>query len=82
MVGILHGTHLFSHTVLPGYAEPPAGGHVDTHLTVEERVAPHPGQAAWKGVVIGASMFTLTSLFPLEYEYASRMTLEVRRWDG
>lgn len=82
VVGILQDTHLFSHTVLTGYAEPPAGGHVEARLTVEERVDPHPGQAAWKGVVIGASMFTLTSLFPLEYDYSSRMTLEVRRWDG
>ena len=82
LVGLLEDSRLFSHTVQVGYAEPPAGGHVEARLLVEERIDPHPGQTAWRGFLIGASMFTLTSLFPLEYDYASRMTLEVRRWDG
>lgn len=82
LVGVLQDTRVFSHAVQAGLAEPPSGGHVEARLLVEERIDPHPGQAAWKGFLIGASMFTLTTLFPLEYDYASRMTLELQRWDG
>lgn len=82
VAGLLQDTSLFSHTILAGLAEPPAGGHVEARVLIDERIDPHTGQTAWRGFLIGASMFTLTPWIPLEYDYASRMTLELRRWDG
>lgn len=58
------------------------GKTIHARLVIDEAVDPHSGAAAWKGIVIGASMFLLTPVIPLEYDYASRMTLELERWDG
>lgn len=82
LVGLLHESGLFSHTAQVGYAEVPESGHVQARLSIEEHIDPHTGQTAWRGFLIGASMFTLTTFFPMEYDYAARMTLELRRWDG
>ena len=51
-------------------------------LLLDEAVDPHSGGAALKGIVIGASMYLLTPLLPLEYDYAAHMSLELERWDG
>ncbi|HEU5201654.1 MAG TPA: hypothetical protein VFT92_02580, partial [Nitrospira sp.] len=48
----------------------------------DEAIESHPGHAAWKGIVIGASMFILTPFIPLEYDYAAHVTVELERWDG
>jgi len=58
------------------------GKTIHARLVIDEAVDPHSGAAAWKGIVIGASMFLLTPVIPLEYDYASHMTLELERWDG
>ena len=55
---------------------------IRAHVLVDEALDPHPGGAALKGFIIGASLFTLTPLLPLEYDYAVNMTLELERWDG
>jgi hypothetical protein len=55
---------------------------VRAHMLIDESLDPHPGEAAWKALVIGASMFTLTPLLPLKQDYAVRVTLELERWDG
>jgi hypothetical protein len=49
---------------------------------VDAHSNPHAGGAAFKGIVIGASMFILTPLLPLEYDYGTMMTLELERPDG
>lgn len=66
-----------AHTVSPSV--PPA-----THATVliDTQQDPHPGTAALKGIVIGASMFLLTPVLPLHYDYGARLTLELERPDG
>ncbi|MDF0644491.1 MAG: hypothetical protein P0111_10695 [Nitrospira sp.] len=58
------------------------GKTIHARLVINEAVDPHSGAAAWKGIVIGASMFLLTPVIPLEYDYTSHMTLELERWDG
>jgi hypothetical protein len=55
---------------------------VRARLLFDEAVDPHAGEAAWKGIVIGASMYILTPFLPLEYDYAAHLTLELERWDG
>lgn len=55
---------------------------VRARLLFDEAVDPHAGGAAWKGIVIGASMYILTPFLPLEYDYAAHLTLELERWDG
>jgi hypothetical protein len=51
-------------------------------LSIDNVVEPHAGQAAWRGFVISASMFTLAPFISLNYDYAANMSLEVERWDG
>ncbi|HET7909887.1 MAG TPA: hypothetical protein VFL19_04195, partial [Nitrospira sp.] len=55
---------------------------VRARLLFDEAVDPHAGSAAWKGIVIGASMYILTPFLPLEYDYAAHLSLELERWDG
>ena len=55
---------------------------VHAHLLFDEAIDPHAGGAAFKGIVIGASMYLLTPFLPLEYEYGAHLTLELERWDG
>ncbi len=79
----LADTQLFSRLVYPGYADlTPEDQHVRAKLSVALFPEPHAGAAAWKGIVIGASMFVLAPILPLEYEYGARMTLELEREDG
>jgi hypothetical protein len=76
-------TRLFSTLV-------PLGGHVDSigdklvtvRITFDETIDPHSGAAAWKGLVIGASMFLLSPVIELDYDYAAEASLELERWDG
>ncbi|MGE3152131.1 MAG: hypothetical protein AB7G48_10865 [Nitrospiraceae bacterium] len=76
-------TELFGRLLYPAYAEDaPSREHVRATLTVEAHSDPHAGGAAFKGIVIGASMFLLTPLLPLEYDYGTLMTLELARPDG
>ncbi len=76
-------TQLFSRLIYPGYlAQTPAEPHVRAKLAVTLSPNPHAGAAAWKGIVIGASMFLLTPVLPLEYEYGASVTLELEREDG
>ena len=55
---------------------------VRARVLFDEAIDPHAGGAAWKGIVIGASMYILTPFLPLEYDYAAHVTLELERWDG
>jgi hypothetical protein len=74
---------LFSH--LASINSSPAEGDekmVRARVVFDEAVDPHAGGAAWKGIVIGASMYILTPFLPLEYDYAAHLTLELERWDG
>lgn len=76
-------TQLFSRLIYPGYlAQPPAEPHVRAKLAVTLTPNPHAGSAAWKGIVIGASMFLLTPVLPLDYEYGASVTLDLEREDG
>jgi len=52
------------------------------HLSVNDTIDSHPGEAAWKGVVLGASMFLLAPVMELHYDYGTHLTLELERWDG
>lgn len=58
------------------------GKVVHARLQFDEAIEPHAGDAAWKGILIGASMFTLAPFIELEYNYAANLTLELERWDG
>ena len=51
-------------------------------LSVNDTIDSHPGEAAWKGVVLGASMFLLAPVMELHYDYGTHLTLELERWDG
>lgn len=56
--------------------------YVSAMLSIDNIIDPHSGEAAWKGMVIGASMFLLSPLIELAYDYGTLMTLELERWDG
>jgi hypothetical protein len=83
VLGTFSDIGLFAHLVQSEHADPSLNGKViHARLQIDETVEPHPGDAAWKGIVIGASMFLLAVVMPLEYEYAAHMSLELDRWDG
>jgi hypothetical protein len=83
VLGAIEATHLFSQHFQSGYMQPAANQtHVTVRLTIDNLVEPHAGQAAWQGLLIGASMFTLAPFISLDYDYGAQMSLEMERWDG
>jgi hypothetical protein len=55
---------------------------VSARVTVEETIEPHSWVTAFKGIVIGGSMFLLSPFIDFEYGYAAKIALELERWDG
>ena len=55
---------------------------VTARITFDETIDTHSGAAAWKGFLIGASMFLLSPVIELNYDYAAQASLELERWDG
>jgi hypothetical protein len=81
VLGLLADTEIF--TATPSrVADEPKTSLIKARLRVETTFDQHAGEKAWKGFVIGASLFSLTTALPLHYDYASTMTLETERWDG
>ena len=76
-------TRLFS-TLVPFGGDGSSLGEkvVTARITFDETIDPHSGAAAWKGFIIGASMFLLSPAIELNYDYAAKATLELERWDG
>lgn len=76
-------TRLFSTLVPLGGTLASLGGKVVTaRVTFDEMIDPHSGDTALKGIVIGASMFLLSPIIELDYDYAAQARLELERWDG
>ena len=76
-------TRLFSTLVPLGGNVGSLGDKVVTaRITFDETIDPHSGAAAWKGFIIGASMFLLSPVIELDYDYATQASLELERWDG
>ena len=83
VLGAIEATRLFSQHYQSGYTQPAADqARVTVRLSIDNLVEPHAGQAAWRGFVVGASMFTLAPFISLNYDYAAEMSLEMERWDG
>ncbi len=76
-------TRLFS-TVIPlgGDSSSLSEKTVTARMTLEETIDPRSGASAWKGFLVGASMFLLAPLIELDYGYTAQATLELERWDG
>ena len=76
-------TRLFS-LIFPAGAPQvsPDGKAISARLTFEETIDPHSGETALKGILIGASMFLLSPIIELDYDYAAKASLELERWDG
>lgn len=55
---------------------------ISARITFEESIDPHSGQTAVKGFLVGASMFLLSPIIDLNYDYAAKASLELERWDG
>ncbi len=76
-------TSLFSTLVPLGGAYDSTGVKmVAARLAMDETINSHPGAAALKGIVIGASMFLLSPFIDLNYDYTAQASLELERWDG
>jgi len=76
-------TRLFSTLVpLGGNAASLGDKVVTARITFDETIDPHSGETAWKGFVIGASMFFLSPVIELDYDYTAQARLELERWDG
>ena len=83
---ILHrvqDTHLFSAAIPLGAKSDSVGEKiVSARVSVEETVEPHSWMSAFKGIIIGGSMFLLSPFIDLEYGYTATIALELERWDG
>jgi hypothetical protein len=83
LLGTMRSLGLFSRLESSQSNDLPDGGKaIRARVLFDEAIDPHAGAAAWKGIVIGASMFLLAPVISLEYDYATHMTLELERWDG
>ena len=83
VLGAIEATRLFSQHYQSGYTQPAADqARVTVRLSIDNLVEPHAGQAAWRGFVVGASMFALAPFISLNYDYGTHMALELERWDG
>lgn len=76
-------TSLFS-TLLPLGEQSDSLGDkvVSARIVVDETIEPHSWLSAFKGIIIGGSMFLLSPFINLEYGYAATVALELERWDG
>ncbi len=76
-------THLFS-TLIPLGAPSDSLGDkiVSARITVDETIEPHSWLSAFKGIILGGSMFLLSPFVDFEYDYAATVGLELERWDG
>ena len=83
VLGAIEATRLFSQHYQSGYTQPAADqARVTVRLSIDNRVEPHAGQAAWRGFVVAASMFALAPFISLNYDFGTQMSLEMERWDG
>ena len=83
VLGTLREIGLFSHLHDMNSPEPPTNEKfIRARVIFDEAVDSHPSDVAWKGIVIGVSMFTLAPFIPLDYDYSAHVTLELERWDG
>jgi hypothetical protein len=83
VLGTLSEIGLFARLGSAGSVDPSINEKViHARIVIDEAQDSHPGAAALKGIAIGASMFLLTPVMPLEYDYAAHFTLELERWDG
>lgn len=76
-------THLFS-TLIPLGAQSDSLGEkaVSARITLDETIEPHSWLSAFKGIILGGSMFLLSPFVDFEYDYAVKVGLELERWDG
>lgn len=83
ILNTVHETNLFSTLVrLGGNVAPLSDKVVTARITFDETIDSHSGKTAWKGFLIGASMFLLSPVIDLDYDYAAEASLELGRWDG
>lgn len=83
VLGAIEATRLFSQHYQSGHTQPATDqARVTVRLSIDNLVEPHAGQAAWRGFVVGASMFALAPFISLNYDYGAEMSLEMERWDG
>lgn len=83
VLGAIEATRLFSQHYQSGHTQPTGNqARVTVRLLIDNLVEPHAGQAAWRGLLVGASMFTLAPFISLNYDYGTQMSLEIERWDG
>ncbi|HMS84461.1 MAG TPA: hypothetical protein PKD12_12480 [Nitrospira sp.] len=79
----VQNTRLFS-TLIPFGSKSESLGDkiVSARITVDETIEPHSWLSAFKGIILGGSMFLLSPLVDFEYDYAAKVSLELERWDG
>lgn len=76
-------TSLFS-TLIPLGSQSETLGEriISARITMDETIDPHSWLSAFKGIILGGSMFLLSPFVDFEYDYAATVNLELERWDG
>ncbi|MEK7336868.1 MAG: hypothetical protein AAB111_05280, partial [Nitrospirota bacterium] len=72
LLGSLQSLKLFSHLSLAEQGSLADNEKAITaHLTIDDAIDSHPGEAAWKGFAIGTSMFLLAPVMDFHYDYGT-----------
>lgn len=77
----LKDTNIFNAVVSDMPAAKPEK-YVKFALSVSENQNPHQGTNFVKGMLIGLTLYALTPVLPLSYDFESEMVLNATRWDG
>ncbi len=83
LLGSLQSLALFSHLSL-AEQRPLTDNEkaIVARVTIDDAIDSHPGEAALKGFIVSGSMFLLAPVMDFHYDYGTRLTLELERWDG
>lgn len=77
----LKDTKLFESVLVEPTTSMPSR-HVTFSLKVNENQDTNQGANVTKGFIIGLSLYVLTPIIPLSYDFESEMILQAARWDG
>lgn len=77
----LKDTRIFE-AVVQDMPTPKPDKYVSLALAVNENHDLHQGSNVTKGIFIGLSLYLLTPVLPLSYDFESHMLLNATRWDG
>ncbi|TKB75922.1 MAG: hypothetical protein E8D46_00805 [Nitrospira sp.] len=79
VVSHLHQSGYFSDVILGIYQKRPESPYVDLTFNINEKEYPHLGLNVLKGVFIGLTLYLLTPVLPMNYDFETDFSL-IAKW--